>query len=320
MRLSSHQSQGVARLDPLVWRISGVVMLGPLMTSLDSTVVNVSLDHLGRDLHASLTSIQWVSSAYLLALALMLPLSGWLVDRVGAKRVYLGCFTRSRLPPRSAAWPTRRASSSRARAARHVGWAPRAHGPDDDGAHRRAPGGARARHHGHAGAHRSHPRAGPRRRDPAARELALDLLRQSPRRCARPRAGAVDPAADGHETSPRSFDALGFVLLSPGLVFLLHGCERLGSGGGVTGGNVLELVAAVTLLAALHGMRWGSVGSRSSISGSLRERPSPRRRGRSSCRTRSCTAARCCYRSSSSACAVARRPRLDCCSCRSASG
>src|SRR5258706_9799796 len=80
------------RIDPLVWRITGVVVFGPLMTRLDSTIVNVSLATLGHELRAPLTTIQWVTSGYLLALALILPLSGWLVDRVGAKRVYLGCF------------------------------------------------------------------------------------------------------------------------------------------------------------------------------------------------------------------------------------
>jgi EmrB/QacA subfamily drug resistance transporter len=63
------------------------------MTSLDSTVVNVSLATLGHELHVPLTTVQWVTTGYLLALALMLPLSGWLVDRIGAKRVYLCCFT-----------------------------------------------------------------------------------------------------------------------------------------------------------------------------------------------------------------------------------
>jgi len=81
------------RLDPGIWKVSAVVLLGPFMTNLDSTVVNVSLSTLARELHASLSSIQWVVSGYLLALALMLPMSGWLVDRIGAKRVYLGCFT-----------------------------------------------------------------------------------------------------------------------------------------------------------------------------------------------------------------------------------
>lgn len=80
-------------IAPLVWKISGVVMLGPLMTSIDTTVVNVSLSALGRELHAGLATIQWVASAYLLALALTLPLSGWLVDRIGARRVYLLCFS-----------------------------------------------------------------------------------------------------------------------------------------------------------------------------------------------------------------------------------
>lgn len=62
------------------------------MTVLDSTVVNVSLSSLATDLHTSIGSIQWIVSGYLLSLALMLPLSGWLVDRLGAKRIYLISF------------------------------------------------------------------------------------------------------------------------------------------------------------------------------------------------------------------------------------
>ena len=69
-----------------------MVSLGPLVSSLDATVVNLALAPLSRELHASLAVIQWVSSGYLLALALVLPMSGWLVDRLGAKPVYLGGF------------------------------------------------------------------------------------------------------------------------------------------------------------------------------------------------------------------------------------
>lgn len=87
------RSSAEEKVDPRVWKISSIVLLGPLMTSLDSTVVNVSLSTLGDELHVSLATLQWVITGYLLALALMLPLSGWLVDRVGAKRVYLVCFT-----------------------------------------------------------------------------------------------------------------------------------------------------------------------------------------------------------------------------------
>jgi EmrB/QacA subfamily drug resistance transporter len=75
------------------WKIAAVAILGPFLSQLDSTVVNLSLSTIRQELHASITSAQWIVSGYLLALALMLPLSGWLVDRLGAKRLYLACFS-----------------------------------------------------------------------------------------------------------------------------------------------------------------------------------------------------------------------------------
>jgi len=80
------------RLPPGVWKVVSVAAIGSFMAQLDATVVNVSLASLASDLHVSLSAIQWVTSGYLLALALMLPLNGWLVDRIGAKAVYLWCF------------------------------------------------------------------------------------------------------------------------------------------------------------------------------------------------------------------------------------
>ena len=73
------------RLDPAIWKITAVVILGSFLAQLDATVANVSLSSLAVDLHTGLSTIQWVTSGYLLALALMLPLSGWLVERIGAK-------------------------------------------------------------------------------------------------------------------------------------------------------------------------------------------------------------------------------------------
>src|SRR5580700_5830493 len=81
------------RLDPLVWKITSVAVIGSFLSQLDATVVNVSLSTLAVELHTTLTTIQWVTSGYLLALALMLPLNGWLVQRIGAKRLYLVCFS-----------------------------------------------------------------------------------------------------------------------------------------------------------------------------------------------------------------------------------
>ncbi len=80
-------------LDVQVWKVGAVTFLGPFMAQLDSTVVNVSLSAIKESLHSTITSAQWVVSGYLLALALTLPLNGWMVDRVGAKRLYLICFS-----------------------------------------------------------------------------------------------------------------------------------------------------------------------------------------------------------------------------------
>src|SRR6202789_303654 len=81
------------RLGPGIWKITAVAVAGASMPLLSTTMVNVSLLSLAAELHASLSTIQWVSSGYLLALALILPLNGWLVERIGAKAVYLWCFS-----------------------------------------------------------------------------------------------------------------------------------------------------------------------------------------------------------------------------------
>jgi EmrB/QacA subfamily drug resistance transporter len=71
------------------WLVSTVVILGAVMSILDTTIVNVALDVLSRDLHAPLTTIQWVSTGYLLSLAMVIPLAGWLSERFGSRRVWL---------------------------------------------------------------------------------------------------------------------------------------------------------------------------------------------------------------------------------------
>jgi MFS family permease len=85
--------KGAAEALPAgIWKIGTVAILGSFMSQLDATVVNVSLPTLAVELHSTLSTIQWVTSGYMLALALMLPMNGWLVDRIGARRLYLWCF------------------------------------------------------------------------------------------------------------------------------------------------------------------------------------------------------------------------------------
>ena len=81
------------RLAPGIWKIIAVAVAGAFMPLLSTTMVNVSLLSLAAELHASLSAIQWVTSGYLLALAMMVPLNGWLVERIGAKALYLWCFS-----------------------------------------------------------------------------------------------------------------------------------------------------------------------------------------------------------------------------------
>ena len=59
------------------WWLLANVMIGTFMAVLDATIVNVSLSSLASELHTTLATIHWVTSGYLLALALMLPLNGW---------------------------------------------------------------------------------------------------------------------------------------------------------------------------------------------------------------------------------------------------
>jgi len=69
--------------------LSAVVVLGTVMTILDATIVNVALARLGRELSASVATIQWVATAYLLAFAAVIPATGWAAERFGARRVWL---------------------------------------------------------------------------------------------------------------------------------------------------------------------------------------------------------------------------------------
>ncbi len=70
--------------------VASVVVLGAVMSILDTTVVNVAINTLAARFHTTLPTIQWVATGYTLALATVIPLSGWIADRFGTKRLYMG--------------------------------------------------------------------------------------------------------------------------------------------------------------------------------------------------------------------------------------
>jgi EmrB/QacA subfamily drug resistance transporter len=69
--------------------LAAVVVLGAIMTVLDATIVNVALPTLGREFGTSIATIQWVTTAYLLAFASVIPLTGWASQRLGTKELWL---------------------------------------------------------------------------------------------------------------------------------------------------------------------------------------------------------------------------------------
>jgi EmrB/QacA subfamily drug resistance transporter len=78
-----------SQLDPAVWRTVWAVMVGALAVVFDTTIVAVALHTLATDLRVSVATIQWVSTGYLLALGVTIPITGWLQRMLGAKRLWL---------------------------------------------------------------------------------------------------------------------------------------------------------------------------------------------------------------------------------------
>jgi EmrB/QacA subfamily drug resistance transporter len=71
------------------WIVGIVFVFGLFMDLLDMTITNVAVPTLSVDLHASTTQVQWVVTGYLLSLAVFIPVSGWLGDRFGTKRIFM---------------------------------------------------------------------------------------------------------------------------------------------------------------------------------------------------------------------------------------
>ncbi|MEW2524138.1 MDR family MFS transporter [Streptomyces sp. NPDC047071] len=78
-----------ARVDADLLRVAFILVLGTFMATVDATIVSVGIDTLSAEFGASVTEIQWVSTAYLLAVVAAVPASGWLAGRFGGRRTWL---------------------------------------------------------------------------------------------------------------------------------------------------------------------------------------------------------------------------------------
>ncbi|HMH16275.1 MAG TPA: MFS transporter [Edaphobacter sp.] len=284
-------------LDPLVWEITAVAVLGSFLAQLDATIVNVSLSSLAVDLHSSLTAIQWVTSGYLLALALMLLLNGWLVERIGAKSLYLWCFSAFTLSSAlcGLAWSANSLIAFRILQGMSGGLM----APMTQMMMARAAGKYMARLMGYAAVPiLMGPILGP--------VIAGAILQHASWRWLFLVNLPVGVLAivlavlflpnDREETRSRELDLPGFALLSPGLVLFLYGSDHLGKRTGLT-----TLLMSIVLLAAFFRMTVRK-GDKALIDLQLFKRKTfSASAPRSSCRTESRSRAKCSFRSISSA-------------------
>src|SRR6201984_1594600 len=82
-------TQPQARQDINPWLIAIAVMSSTFMEVLDTTVVNVSLPHIAGNLSASTDEATWTLTSYLVANAIILPMTGWLASTFGRKRLLM---------------------------------------------------------------------------------------------------------------------------------------------------------------------------------------------------------------------------------------
>lgn len=73
------------------WVIAITVTLATFMEALDTSIANVAMPHIGGSLSASRDEATWVLTSYLVANAMVLPISGWIANRMGRKRFYMTC-------------------------------------------------------------------------------------------------------------------------------------------------------------------------------------------------------------------------------------
>jgi EmrB/QacA subfamily drug resistance transporter len=80
--------EGQKNNDQYKWEVLAVVMVGTLMASLDTSIVNVSIPAIMADFGSSIDDVEWVVTGYMLAFATLMPLTAWLRDRIGHKLLY----------------------------------------------------------------------------------------------------------------------------------------------------------------------------------------------------------------------------------------
>lgn len=75
-----------------VVKVAIILVLGAIAPMLDTTMTNVAINTIMKDLHSSVNLVQWITTSYILALGIVVPIAGWAVDHYSGKKIYLSAL------------------------------------------------------------------------------------------------------------------------------------------------------------------------------------------------------------------------------------
>ena len=86
------ENNGNVTISTYLWKVIFIAVVGAFISLLNATIVNVSLSELSSHFSKNISIVQWVSTGYMMAVTLIIPLSGWLFGKFGIKKLYIYCF------------------------------------------------------------------------------------------------------------------------------------------------------------------------------------------------------------------------------------
>lgn len=89
---SKKEASGSSQGDPQLLMVGTALAIGAVLALLSTTIVSVGIGRFSEVFSAPLSTIQWVSTAYLLAIAVAIPITGWGMDRFGEKKLWMASF------------------------------------------------------------------------------------------------------------------------------------------------------------------------------------------------------------------------------------
>lgn len=82
-------TESTERLDRAFVKLAAILLIGIVAVTFDTTIVNVALETIGREMHTTVSAMQWTVTGFVLSMAMVMPISGWAMSRFGDKQMWL---------------------------------------------------------------------------------------------------------------------------------------------------------------------------------------------------------------------------------------